>query len=127
MITDFNFNGDLTKVISELNDIGGIKVWEEDGTLFVVNDNYARDDLIARELSEESGMIGVPKVDPCGIEVNVLLDNSLQVGQMVVLKSKTIPSANGNYFIYELKHEGQLRGNTFQTTIKARREDNESA
>lgn len=124
MITDFSFTGSKWKLINELNDIGGISAWEDNGTLYIADEKSPRKDLIAKELSETSGMIGVPKVDPVGIEVTMLLDNSLQVGQPVVLNSELIKQANGTYYIYEIKHEGHLRGNNFQTTIKARRSNN---
>ena len=123
-ITDFSFTGDKRKLISEINDLGGISAWEDNGTLYISDENKPRGDILARELSEKTGMIGVPKVDPIGIEVTMLLDNSLQIGQVVVLNSQLFKQANGNYYIYEIRHEGHLRGNNFQTTIKARRVDN---
>ena len=124
MITDFAFTGDKWKLIGELNDLGGISAWEDNGTLYVANEKTPRNDIVARELSENSGMIGVPKVDPIGIEVTLLLDNSLQIGQTVILNSQLFKQANGNYYIYEIKHDGHLRGNNFQTIIKARRVNN---
>jgi len=120
-ISDFSFSGSKLRFIGELNDLGGISAWEDNGTIYVTDSNTPRGDVEARILSEDSGMIGIPKVDPVGIEATVLLDNSLQIGQPVVLNSSIFKQANGNYIIYELKHEGHLRGSTFQTVIKARR------
>lgn len=63
----------------------------------------------------------MPKPDSIGCEMTILLDNSIRIGQAIYLTSKTNPTANGQYYIYEFAHTGDLRGNEFYTKIKARR------
>ena len=90
--------------------------------IFVVQDKgQPRIDVGIRHIDETSGLIGVPKPDAIGIECQILLDNSIKIGQRIYIESKIIPSANGEYYVYELKHSGDLRGNEFYTEIKARR------
>lgn len=120
-ISDFSFTGDKTKIIKDLNELGGITAYEDDGTLFVLDKDTPRKSVDVRYISETSGLIGIPKPDPIGIECTVLLDNSLKIGQRIYIESKIFPSASGEYFIYELKHSGDLRGTEFYTNIKARR------
>lgn len=120
-ISDFSFTGDKTKIIKDLNELGGITAYEDDGTLFVLDKDTPRKSVGVRYISEMSGLIGIPKPDPIGIECTVLLDNSLKIGQRIYIESKIFPSASGEYFIYELKHSGDLRGTEFYTNIKARR------
>lgn len=120
-ISDFSFTGDKTKIIKELNEIGGIAVYEDDGVLVVTDKEQPNKSVSIRHISETSGMIGIPKPDPLGVELQMLLDNSLKIGQQIYLESLTIPSCSGVYYIYELKHSGDLRGNEFYTNIKARR------
>lgn len=120
-ISDFSFTGDKTKIIKDLNELGGITAYEDDGVLFVLDKDTPRKTVDVRYISETSGLIGIPKPDPIGIECTVLLDNSLKIGQRIYIESKIFPSASGEYFIYELKHSGDLRGTEFYTNIKARR------
>lgn len=119
-ISNFSFTGDKTKMIQELEKIGGIEVYEDDGVLNVLDKGQPKKGF-TRFINEESGMIGVPRPDPIGIEIDVLLDNSLEIGQKIYLNSTIYPSCNGEYYIYELKHAGDLRGTEFYTTLKARR------
>lgn len=120
-ISDFSFTGDKTKILKDLNELGGITAYEDDGTLFVVNKDKPRTSIDVRYISETSGLIGIPKPDPLGVECTIFLDNSLKIGQRIYLESKIFPSASGEYFIYQLKHTGDLRGTEFYTTLKARR------
>ena len=120
-ISDFSFTGDKRKILKDLNELGDITAYEDDGVLMVVDKDKPRNSLEVRYIDENSGLIGVPKPDPLGIECTVLLDNSLKIGQQIYIESKIFPSASGLYYIYELKHSGDLRGQEFYTQIKARR------
>lgn len=120
-VKDFSFTGDKLKILNALNEIGGIMAYEDDGNLFVIDNDKPRTTLPVRYISETSGLIGVPKPDPIGIECTVFLDNSLKIGQQIYIESKIFPSASGIYYIYEMKHSGDLRGQEFYTQIKARR------
>ena len=121
MISDFAFTGDKRKMLKDLNELGDIVAYDDDEMLVVVDSTQPRKTLPVRYISETSGMIGVPKPDPIGIELTVLLDNSIKLGQQIYVDSKIFPSASGIYYIYEMKYTGDLRGHEFYTIIKARR------
>lgn len=120
-ISDFEYTGGKTKAIKELNELGDIVAYEDDGVLVVQDQGQPRTDIGIRRIDETSGLIGIPKPDAIGVECQILLDNSIKIGQRIYLGSTVIPSACGEYYIYELKHSGDLRGNEFYTEIKARR------
>lgn len=120
-VSDFEYTGGKTKAIKELNELGDIIAYEDDGVLVVQDIGQPRTDIGIRRIDETSGLIGIPKPDAIGVECKVLLDNTLKIGQKIYLESLVIPSSCGEYYIYELKHSGDLRGNEFYTEIKARR------
>lgn len=120
-VSDFEYTGGKTKAIKELNELGDIVAYEDDGVLVVQDIGQPRTDIGIRRIDETSGLIGIPKPDAIGVECKVLLDNTLKIGQKIYLESLVIPSSCGEYYIYELKHSGDLRGNEFYTEIKARR------
>ena len=120
-IADFEYTGGKTKAIKELNELGDIIAYEDDGVLVIQDQGQPRTDIGIRRIDETSGLIGIPKPDAIGVECQILLDNSIKIGQRIYLESKIIPAADGEYYIYELKHSGDLRGNAFYTEIKARR------
>lgn len=120
-VSDFEYTGGKTKAIKELNELGDIVAYEDDGVLVVQDQGQPRTDIGIRRIDETSGLIGIPKPDAIGVECKVLLDNTLKIGQKIYLESLVIPSSCGEYYIYELKHSGDLRGNEFYTEIKARR------
>lgn len=119
-IKNFSYTGDKTKIIKELNLLGDIIAYEDDGVLYVIDQGQPRQDVGIRIINENSGMIGNPEPNAMGVELKVLLDNTLKINQQIRLESKSIPAANGDYFIYELIHEGDLRGNDFYSKIKCR-------
>ena len=123
-VTSFAFSGSSQEIIKAVSDLDKIDVFEEDGVLVAVDSNKApvRDGVI-REISERSGMVGVPKVDYIGIEATMFLDSRIRRGDTVNFISKRIPAANGVYYVYNIRHHGHLRGNEFYTTVKARRKD----
>lgn len=119
----FDFTGNRTKLISELNKLDDIIVFDELDTLVVVDRNAPFREGTVREISEQTGMIGIPKVDFIGMEATLFLDTKIKRGDKVNLTSSKIPAANGLYYVYNISHEGHLRGTNWYTTIKARRLD----
>lgn len=122
VLSGFEFTGDKYKVFSELNNIGDVTVWEEDGILNVIDKNAVRktrDEIIISE--ESSAMIGIPHIDNIGAEVSMLFNNRVVLGGVARLETKRIPSASGRYMIYEYSHVGSLRETDFYTKLKMRR------
>lgn len=122
-IKSFDFSGSRTKLIDRLCDLDDIIVFEENGTLVAVDKKAPVRDGVIREISEQTGMVGVPKIDYIGIEATVFLDTRIKRGDTVHLTSVRVPAASGLYYVYNVCHQGHLRGTDFYTTIKARRLD----
>ena len=122
-ISKYSFTGNNTEYIESMAKLDNIYVFEENGNLVCV-DKFApvRDGQI-RLISEKTGMVGIPKIDYIGIEAKMFLDTRIRRGDTVKLESNRVSAANGLYYVYHINHEGQLRGQNFFTTIKARRLD----
>ena len=124
IIEKFDFTGGKTLLMESIAKLGNIIPFEEDGKLVVVDrdaprrDGPIRDEEI-RIISEQTGMVMVPKIDYVGMEATIFLDTRIRRGDSVKLESKTIPSANGPYYVRNLRHHGHLRGISFYTEIKA--------
>jgi hypothetical protein len=122
-IQKFDFSGSYTKLVDKLNGLDDVIVFEESDKLIAVDRNAPVRDGFIREISEQSGMIGVPKIDNIGIEAQLFLDTRIKRGDTVHLTSKRVPAADGLYYVYNITHEGHLRGQNWYTTVKARRLD----
>lgn len=68
-------------------------------------------------VNEKTGMIGVPEATTLGVNVTVLLNTGVNIGDKIKLESKRMPILNGLYTISSFIHTGELRGNTWQTTL----------
>ena len=72
-------------------------------------------------ISEETGMIGMPKPTQYGLTITSLLNSALKAGDFVEVQSKKITAFNGTYFIYELKHKGSNMNNEWISTLDLRK------
>ena len=124
-VNGFYYTGSVTQLIRQLNEIGGISVYEDDGVINAVDSNNIDIGTSIRLVSENNGMIEIPQPNAIGINVKILLDPTIKIGQVIKVESKSIPACNGLYSIYEMKHSGALRSNHFYTDIMARRKSNE--
>lgn len=120
-VNGFYYTGSVTQLIGQLNDIPDIIAYEDDGTLWVVDKKDTNTGMQMRVINKDSGMIDIPQPNALGINVKMLLDPAIKLGQQIKVESSLIPACNGIYTIYELKHSGHLRGNEFYTDITARR------
>lgn len=72
-------------------------------------------------ISEETGMIGMPKPTQYGLTITSLLNSALKAGDFVEVQSKKVTAFNGTYFIYELKHKGSNMNNEWISTLDLRK------
>ena len=72
-------------------------------------------------ISEDTGMIGMPKPTQYGLTITSLLNSALKAGDFVEVQSKKITAFNGTYFIYELKHKGSNMNNEWISTLDLRK------
>ena len=122
-IKSFDCTGNRNKLIEQLNSLGEISVFEENGKMVVVDEAHPKRSGNIFEISEETGMVSVPKIDQIGIEAKIFLNTKIKCGDTVHITSKRVPIASGNYYVMNVIHEGHFRGDLWYTTIKTRRLD----
>jgi len=118
-IDSFTFAGGIFEnVLFKLNKCGDICAYYEDGYLKVSDKNASRKSTDILEVNKSTGMIGLPRPSMFGVDVTVLLNPAIKLGQQIHLVSEAIPSCNGNYYVYGLTHRGSYRGNAFYTELQ---------
>lgn len=115
----FAYTGSITDAIRKISDLDDVIAYEEDNTLKVIDKNPQPKGI--KLISEDSGMIGMPRINHFGIEVKTLLDNTVKLGSMIELQSKLVPAANGQYWVYSVIYQGSLREAPFYSIFKCRR------
>lgn len=122
----FCHTGGLNNCVKKINELGLCCAWVENETLFLddLEPQKPQQGEQVRLISEDSGMVGIPEPGPIGVDLSILMDPSIKLGEPIELNSKLIPSANGVYYPYCLEHTGELRGNEWYTKLKCRRFNN---
>ena len=100
-LSNFIYLGGMQSQLNSLSFTGGVNVFIDDQTLVVKDMNVAINNIIT-EVSEETGMIGVPEVTELGVTVKFYLDTQTVLGGGLRVISKRNPAANGMYVIYKL-------------------------
>ncbi len=115
----FCHTGGLNNCVKKINELGLCCAWVENETLFLddLEPQKPQQGEQVRLISEYSGMVGIPEPGPIGVDLSILMDPSIKLGEPIELKSKLIPSANGVYYPYCLEHTGELRGNEWYTKL----------
>lgn len=111
---------------------GNIVAYIDNGTLVVdysviPNSEERAAEQNIKEINHDTGMVGLPEISMAGYLVNIttLLDPEIKTGNVINLKSSQIPSANGLYSVIGITYTGELRGNSWYTTLTCRRVINE--
>ena len=74
---------------------------------------------IAREVSQDTGMLAVGNVDTAGAKVVHRLDNTFSLLSWVDVKSRLIPNMDARpYYVRAFRHTGHLRGDKWQTELE---------
>lgn len=74
---------------------------------------------IAREVSQDTGMLAVGNVDIAGAKVVHRLDNTFSLLSWVDVKSRLIPNMGARpYYVSAFRHTGHLRGDKWQTELE---------
>lgn len=129
-IRGFYSCGALTDMIAQVNELDDKAIIYQDGNCLCAEDYIPEEGQKADNLKEgqqirvfnqTSGLISHPEPDPFGVKFRILLDPSIKCGDAVKLESDMIPSANGVYWVYSIKHHGELRGREFYSEINARK------
>lgn len=75
--------------------------------LNVLKDNEVTDHQILK-FNSETGLLNVPQRQDTYIEVDLLFEPYVQVGQVVQIESSVAPEFNGQYKVIGLKHAGVI-------------------
>lgn len=123
-LENFSYTGSVWNLLDKIQDMtGGFDIGDKSVILSTYNDNtYVWTPNPTEEgemllVSEKTGMIGVPHPTGTGVDVTILLNPDINTGDKIYLDSKRVPQCNGTYYVTAIQHEGEIRGNTWQTTL----------
>lgn len=103
-IANFAFSGAAIKLVNKLQEMGGVRAFIDDDSLIVKDYDKA---LTGRTkiISQETGMVGVPKATEKGVDVTFLVDSESLLGGTLTLRSKFNKALSGDYVIDQLKFD----------------------
>lgn len=111
-IANYSYTGSAAKQVEQLGVMGRVNAYVDDGALVVKDFNTPLANRI-RDLSMDSGMIGLPEFTEQGIKVKMLFDNQTTLGGGLRITSKMNPAANGIYTVFKLGFELASRDTPF--------------
>lgn len=112
MINNYSQTGAATNGVDKLNQMGGVQAFIDNNTLIVIDSDKARDgDSIM--IDETTGMIGIPQVTDQGVIVGVMVNNQIELGGSITVKSVMNPAANGTYKVVKINFEIANRDQPF--------------
>ena len=105
------FNGNTFVAINKLT---GQHTFIENGVIHTLQDNETLSDYGCYLISSETGLLGTPRRREAILEVSMLFEPTLRIGQLVEIKADKNDSTtfkfNGQYKILELYHECTISG-----------------
>ena len=118
-ISNYSYSGGSLDQVSALGSTGSVDAYIDDETL-VVKDSHLpiRGEMV--NVSEETGMVGIPEIIEQGVKVTYFLDNKTQLGSLINLKSALNPAINGQYIIYKLGFNIATREKPFYWIVEAK-------
>ena len=121
---DFSFTGSPMELLEKIQSMmGGISADPQTVFISCYNDNInvwspsVQSGARKLKINQHTGMIGLPRPTGAGCEVDILMNTGIQTGDLVEITSERMPILNGDYYVVAIEHTGELRGNTWQTTL----------
>jgi hypothetical protein len=99
-IANYNHNGNALDEVDNIQSMG-VDAYVDDNQLVVKEVGVPLSGTVI-QLSEQSGMIGIPEITEQGLKVTFLYNSSAKLGSGVQVTSLLNPSANGMFVIYKL-------------------------
>ena len=93
-----------------INRLTGGHTFIDNGKLNTLNDNETLTDYGAYLIESDTGLLETPKRREAILEINMLFEPSLRLGQMVEIKSETQSRFNGQYKINGITHNCTISG-----------------
>jgi hypothetical protein len=103
-IANYSYTGSAVKQVEHLGRMGRVNAYIDDKMLVVKNFNAVLERQV-RDVSLDSGMIGIPEFTEQGIKVKMLHDNQTTLGGGLRVTSQLNPAANGLYTIFKMGFE----------------------
>ena len=100
-IRNWYHNGPAAAQVARIDALGDVRAYVDDRTLIVQDKDKARTGQI-KILSQDTGMVGIPRLADGGLTVSYLADGVTEVGGMLRVESKLHPAANGDWVILQL-------------------------
>lgn len=93
-----------------LNELTGGHSFIDNGVINTLNDNEVLQGYQAYLISDETGLLGTPKRYDAILEINMLFEPTIRVGQLVEIKSSTWPDFDGQYKVIGYTHNCVISG-----------------
>lgn len=119
-VANYSYTGPALGQVNKLNQIGNINAYIDNEQLIVKTDTSPLSGPL-RQLSADSGMIGVPTFTEQGAKVTFLYDNQTRLGGGLSITSRQYPALTGDYQIYKLNYQIANRDVPFYYTAECRR------
>lgn len=115
-VENFSYTGTPEGLIKKINQIGGVVAYKDNKSLIVSAPNQARNQE-PHLINMATGMVGIPQSTAMGVVVKTLVDNTINIGDEIIVESLMNPSANGNYIIKQIEFEIASRDVPFWYTM----------
>ena len=93
-----------------INKLTGGHTFIDNGRINTLNDNETLTNYGAYLIASETGLLDTPKRREAVLEINMLFEPTLRLGQMVEIKSETQSRFNGQYKINGITHKCTISG-----------------
>ena len=103
------FDGNTFAAINELT---GGHTFIDNGVINTLNDNEVLSNFGAYLIQSDTGLLGTPKRYEAVLEIEMLFEPSIRIGQMIEIVSETWGAFNGQYKVVGLEHNCTISGAT---------------
>lgn len=110
-----SYDGSTTQILSELT--GGGFFIDNGKANALKSGEYIANTGEITVISAESGLLGTPILENNLMRFDMLFEPSLNIGNLVLLKSSTLNNFNGQYKITAVKHRGMISASVAGTVI----------
>jgi hypothetical protein len=111
-VGNYAYSGNALNEVDLLGKSGNCLAYVDDQQLILKPISAALSGSVLN-LSEQTGMIGLPEITDKGLKVKFLYDSSVKLGGAIVITSVLNPAANGKFVIYKLRFDLASRENPF--------------
>lgn len=99
-IVNYLYNGSAAQQIKKLEQVGDVDCFIDDDELIVKDAGQGMRGEV-RVISASSGMTGAPTLNDKGVNVTLMFDPTIRLGQQIEIRSEVNKAANGQYVIYK--------------------------